>query len=460
MAPIRSLPRCSGKTLQLIGLLSLATLVACLPPDSKPFLTPSKERFSEIKKSVAGLRGLVPKRDFGIDSLSAEQISFAPSLVHSETIGVMPLAQLDRAYKQLGLLKADDDFRLALRKYHRLERLIYYDIATDRLLIAAEAGTLGASLGALYTRATTELPVTAGVVVALQEQHFQWQEKINQTVVEDARLAYRALAGGDALLTALAHASDGNLSAPGHLQAARQIGSQMAGLARDLPPFLRSQLTFPFGEGSDFVAWAVKAKGRDGINALYANPPHTTTQILHPEKYYLAAQTPQRFFPAGLFRLMQSSALFEQSFGEYVLRSLLEPDNSLPSASQIAFGWRGDQLFSFDNSGFQTTAWYSVWGSTAQAAAFQRAFQTVAEKRQRIRLRSRKGDDTLLANTRDRGSFALARKDDIVVYLVSQTSRLAATIEAAWKDLVVDAEPEILRFDSARGADQLSLSKR
>ena len=159
---------------------------------------------------------------------------------------------------------------------------------------------------------------------------------------------------------------------------------------------------------------------------------------------------------------MEIPARFEQSIGEYLLRGLLETENSLAASSHIAAGWRGDQLFSFADNGFQTTAWYSAWGSAAEAAAFQRAFQTVAEKRQRMRLRPSAGkdDELLTANTRDRGSFALARKDNIVLYLATSTARLAATAEAAWKDLVVEAEPEVLRFDFARGPAQLSLSKK
>ena len=455
-------PRRSEHALQLIGLLGFAALVACVSPDLKTGLTPSKERFSEIKSSVGDLRGLAVKRDFGIESRPLDKFPVTASTDDGDDVGSLPIAQLEHAYKQLGLLGASDDFTVAREKYRRLERLIYYDSATDRLLIATDAGALGARLTAPYTRATTELPVAMGIVYALQEQHFQWQEKINRTNIEDARLAYRAIAGGDALLTALAHASNGTLSAPGHLAAARQVSLQLARLASDLPPFLRSQLILPLVEGSDFVAWAAKVKGRDGLNALYANPPYAMAQILHPEKYYLVAQTPQRFFPAGLIRRMEMPALFEQSIGEYLLRGLLETENSQAASSQIAAGWRGDQLFSFADNGFQTIAWYTAWDSPAEAAAFQRAFQTVVEKRQRLRLGRSAGEDgeMFVTNTQYRGSFALARKDNLVLYLVTSTARLAATVEAAWTDLLVESEPEVLRFDFARGPAQLSLIKR
>jgi hypothetical protein len=434
----------------LLGLVSLAAVFSCFSPARETFLTPSKDRFSEIKKSVVDLRGLVLKRDIEIDVRGTDGSLPGGRLDDTGAGGAIPISQLEHAYKQLGLIGASEDFKAELDKFHRLEQIVYYNGANARLTIAADAAALGAQLTAPYNSAAAELPVASGIVQALQEQHFQWQEKINRTVVEDARLAYRAIAGGDALLTALAYASDGNLNSPGHISAARQVSLEMARLARDLPWFLRRQLLLPLEQGSNFVAWAAKARGRDGVNALYATPPYTTAQILHPEKYFLVTQTPQRFFPAGLFRLMESPALLDQSLGEFLLRGLLEPDNSRAAAARIAAGWRGDQLFSFADSDYQTTAWYSAWGSVDEAAAFQRAFQTVAEKRHRIRMRADKDSDLLIAETRDQGSFALARKDNIVLYLITRTARLAATVEAAWKDLVVEAESEGLRFDSAR----------
>lgn len=443
-----------------IGLVSSVT--GCFSPEAKPILTPSKERFDALKKSVADLRGLPPKQDFEVAPLAGDNWQLIPTLSDTGVTGAQAIAELERSYKQLGLLSANDDFKIELEKFHRLERLVAYDSARARLLIAADSAKLGSELQPPYDRAATELPVAIGIVHALQQQHFQWQEKIDRTYIDDTTLAYRAIAGGDALLTALAHASDGKLAAPGHLAAARQIARQIEMLARGLPTFLRNQLIFPPREGSDFVAWAIKAKGRDGLNALYTDPPYATAQILHPEKYFLTPQSPQRFFPAGLLRHMAVPALFEQSLGEFLLRGLLETENSLALASQVAAGWRGDQLFSFAGKSFQTTAWYSSWGSGGEAAAFQRAFQTVAEKRHRMRLRRSTGkdDESFFANTRDRGGFALARHDNIVLYLISSPDRLAATAEAAWKDLEVDTAPEVLRFDSARGPAQLSLSKR
>ncbi len=431
-----------------LGLLSF--VLGCFPLQPKTIAPPSKDQLSALKTSLAQLRGLEPKRDF--------------EFVAGELAETAPIADdiaLERAYKHLGLLGANDDLKTALEKYRRLARLIDYDSANDRLQIGADAQRLGSALPPPYQRAAGELAHAMAIVQALQEQHFHWQEKISRASNDDSQLAHRAVAGGDALLTALAHGSDGKLNSTSHLSAARQVAKQMERLADDLPPFLRSQLTLPLREGSDFAAWAIKAKGTAGLNALYTDPPRTSAQILHPERYFFRTHPAQRIAPAGLARQL-TPPLVDQSMGEFLLRGLLESEHGAPSARQIAAGWRGDRYLSFSEQNFQTTAWYSAWGSAGEAATFLRGFQTIADKRQRMRLRRSAGsaDETFIDHTRDRGSFALARKGSVVLYLVTSRERLAALAEEAWNDLALDIDLPPVRFESARGAGQLSLSKR
>ena len=93
--------------LLLIGLLSLAAVTGCFAPELKTIPAPSKERFSEIKKSVATLLGLQPKTDFEIAALFVAISQLAANADYAEAISTLPLAQSERAYKQLGLLSAD-----------------------------------------------------------------------------------------------------------------------------------------------------------------------------------------------------------------------------------------------------------------------------------------------------------------------------------------------------------------
>jgi hypothetical protein len=120
-------------------------------------------------------------------------------------------------------------------------------------------------------------------------------------------------------------------------------------------------------------------------------------------------------------------------------------------------------LFFFQAGGKPVTAWFSAWESEQHARKFYSAFQRVLERRQRIRFRLavEKNGDVLTAETRDRGAFLLQVKGSSALVLnVVPTGQLAELQEGAWKDLEIDFEPTVIRFESAKFTDQLSLRKR
>ncbi len=51
------------------------------------------------------------------------------------------------------------------------------------------------------------------------------------------------------------------------------------------PEYLQADFGFPYDAGYTFVEYYYKEDGFDGVDALYANPPVSTEQILHPENY-------------------------------------------------------------------------------------------------------------------------------------------------------------------------------
>jgi hypothetical protein len=197
-----------------------------------------------------------------------------------------PVLQMEYAYKGTGLLLNDADLGKALADFQRIEEFIKYDAAKGSLALAREAGRLGAPFEPANPRAAREAPTVLAIVKALQEQHFRWSAVVNGAPLPDRRLAVRAVAAGDALLT-LAARSNGRekapLSLPG-VDRVRRIAAEIDRFAASLPDFLRHELSFPYREGISFVYWAYAAKDWEGVNALYANPSLTAAQILHPEK--------------------------------------------------------------------------------------------------------------------------------------------------------------------------------
>ncbi len=67
--------------------------------------------------------------------------------------------------------------------------------------------------------------------------------------------------------------------------AERARGASCPRFAAQTPRFLRELLAFPYVDGFAFVARERATASWAAIDAIWARPPESTTQILHPEKY-------------------------------------------------------------------------------------------------------------------------------------------------------------------------------
>lgn len=440
----------------------LLTLAGCFSSAPSASTTVSSEAFSELAKSVTRMRQLPFKRDVVFETADNSSKSL-PEIAAAHYPGALPLAPVEHAYKSIGLLGNNADLSQALTEYRRIEQLVAYDDALGRALLSRKIARLNATLKKTNPQTAVELPAAFGIMTALQEQHFKWQTKMNSIALEDRRLTFRALAAGDTLLTLIAHATDsakGELSTA-HLEVASQIAGEVDKLAARLPVFFRQQLSFPYRDGSQFVLWALVAKGWNGVNGLYANPPVSTSQILHPEKYFIRRELPLRFFPAALLRRFKESPVIEQSFGEYLIGGLLATEHAAKFAQDLAAAWRGDQLFTFQEGVNFTTVWFSSWKTENDAREFMHAYQDVLQASQGVRFEPTTNGQALIATTRDRRGWLLQAAGSVVLVVNTwSANRLIELADQAWKDLEIETEPTVIPFESAKRRAQFSFRSK
>ena len=463
LAPISRFRRAGA--VRLAALLFLSGLTGCFSPEPKAVLPSLADSFTELKKTVVELRGLPLKRDITQEIVTPKGSQVAPDQALTEQYGSAPLAVIERVYKSIGLLPLNSDLGKALAEYYRLEQLVAYNGVKGSIVTAPEAAQLGAAFATTNPRAALEAPVIFGIAQALQEQHFNWQERTRSILPEDRRQAFRAVASGDATLTALMHFSGNKtaLRSAAEIETLSRFGAEIERLSFGLPDLLRHQLLFRYREGTEFVIWAYAAKGWQGVNGLFENPPLTTAQIIHPEKFFVRQEKPLRLFPWGLIRRMNYSAVVEQTIGESSLRGLLEAALGRKEAMAIASAWRGDQLLAFAEAGNLITAWISSWASDQDAGQFHRVYQTVLERQQRVRFASVASgkNDTAMAETANGRSLLLQVKGSTVVLLTGLAPNTSLEVaNDTWRDLEIDAESMIYPFDSARGPLQLSRTSR
>lgn len=147
---------------------------------------------------------------------------------------------------------------------------------------------------------------------------------------------------------------------------ARSDGEQDHALAR-----VRERLDFPYDAGMLFVSDLYRAGGFSLVNQAFADPPSSSAQILHPEKY-LRGEDPRSFAaikaPAGW------SVVSTDTLGELDTSILLQRCMSTDVAGRAADGWAGDRYVVLDDAkGHIALAWASAWTSEAEAQEMESA---------------------------------------------------------------------------------------
>jgi hypothetical protein len=194
---------------------------------------------------------------------------------------------------------------------------------------------------------------------ALQDQHFgldKWADAAKPN--DDAELARHSVLEGSAFAAMMDwQFRDEGLSvrsspdiAPllkGMMSADLDKKSQMA----KAPPFLQDLLLFPYFAGAVFTQQVLKSgTGWADFQKVFANPPASTQQILHPDLYLKGVVRAPVTLP-DLARVMPDwKKLDENIGGEFFLQSLLKQFAGASRADELAPAWAGDRYAIFERA--------------------------------------------------------------------------------------------------------------
>ncbi|MDH5508478.1 MAG: hypothetical protein OEZ02_14745, partial [Anaerolineae bacterium] len=156
------------------------------------------------------------------------------------------------------------------------------------------------------------------------------------------------------------------------------------------PPFASVDQDFPYVQGKAFVNELYRNGGWTRVNKAYANPPVTTEQILHFDKYVRAEQA-VILEPAPLLSLLGSnwSEVKNESLGEWLTYLILAyPENEKAkidkaTAEKAAAGWGGDlaQVYNNHLENKSVGAFRWVWDTSRDAGEFSSALEEYMKHR-------------------------------------------------------------------------------
>jgi hypothetical protein len=256
-------------------------------------------------------------------------------------------------------LQSDDDFAASLRRVQRRQRgdadtAVLINVVRALGLIdgpfdasVLDAGAEEAVFGfydsrrrRLHLRGDAATPAVRRVLVhelthALDDQHFGLERPNLERREDEAALGFASLVEGDAVRVEERYFE--SLS-PEERRAA-DVEADPIGTDPALPRVFEALLAFPYDAGATFVAALAGAGGPDRISAAFANPPTTSEQVLHPERFLGEEPGKEVTAPLADGRVVDRGQL-----GELGFRLLLQEGLDRGAAARVADGWGADRF--------------------------------------------------------------------------------------------------------------------
>jgi tRNA A-37 threonylcarbamoyl transferase component Bud32 len=219
------------------------------------------------------------------------------------------------------------------------------DLAAEQFLAFSDRGQITVRADSPQLSPLQQALVADETTRVLLDQRHDAVARAERLADADARRAFQALLDGDTVVTAAAW-SERHLTADAQRQRATELSAQPDRIARGLPAALRAELVFGYVAGEQFVRALFADGGVAAIEQAYADPPATTEQLLHPEKYRSGEPPVPVTIPAGA--PPGWTELADVSFGEFDLRRLTAELGTRRSAD-AATGWGGGRLRAWEH---------------------------------------------------------------------------------------------------------------
>jgi hypothetical protein len=244
----------------------------------------------------------------------------------------------------------------------------------------------------------------------------------------DAGLASAALSVGDTRL-----AMEQWVRVYGGAEDVAQFGSLLAPAEEaslfHAPRFLRETYAFLLTGGRAFVQDLYLSGGWPAVDQAYADPPASTEQILHPERYLKDSPFPLQAPDLGAalgrgWQLRQTVVL-----GEWRMRQTLQVYLPAEEAIEAAGDWGGDVLMIYRNTALDQDLLVLItrWDNLRQAQDFSLAFRKYGEARFGERRPTAHADTW----TWDGGFSSLERASDQSLWIIAPDQATADSARTA-----------------------------
>jgi hypothetical protein len=425
-----------------------------------------KERTERHKKDVVRLRGLEFSKPVTVGVYSKKELVAFLKNEFEKDLPKEKAERYQRGYAKFGFIPKDLNLYEAYMDLFSSSIAGFYHPKTKELRLirpGEEDEDAEAKLAKAMGMDMEAITLVHELTHAAQDQNFELSTlPLEDETNDDLIMALKAVIEGDASAVGWKYQfkAQFDLIIPG-INKTYQMG-MLPGKAGKLPAYLRLNLTFPYGHGTDFVVQYLKGTKSDLKDAsrLFRDWPLSSEQILHPKKYFEERDNPTLVGLPDCAKILGAGwkETFNNVHGEFSVKLLLQEFRGdkldEPGVARAAAGWDGDRYVVLEREGkpdadgkkpLETAyVWLSTWDSEDDAKEFAEACLLALEKKYATPRQGEAGDRAEL-ETRD-GYVVLERKGSDVLVLDGFPADAAAKTAAIWKGATKKEMTEVERL--------------
>lgn len=343
-------------------------------------LAPADEQLMDtVEQQVAAQRGLQPLSPVERALMTSSQLRQRILDDFEEDTSPEEMADYTLTLVALDLLDPGMDLYTLFVDLYSEQIAGFYDPETEQIYVIGGLSLMGQMERLTYAHEFNH---------ALQDQHYDLEAlgiRANADEAFDSEYlaAVRSLIEGDSSLLERQFLQE-QFSPQELLQLIEEVGEVDMSTLDSVPPVIRDMMYFPYEHGLTFVESLYNEGGWAAVDAAYANPPRSTEQILHPDRYR-AGDMPQIVSLTPLTDTLGAGwrQTDEDILGEYYLRYYLTQRIPQEDAQAAAEGWGGDRYVVHyrEADGALLLAAHIVWDTPGDAEEFVDAYVAYAEAR-------------------------------------------------------------------------------
>ncbi len=363
-----------------------------LPKGVEALEAETSKKMEELLAAAEKFRGLKAKRPVAAGSVETEGVKDKMREAMRTQLPPETLKSVEVSLKAFGFIPEKMDLGRYYVELMGSQVAGFYDPEAGYMALVRPSGK---DSGEDPMAGMVDMVLVHELTHALQDQHFDLSQFEEGDPMADGGTARGALVEGDATLTMMSFMMGLNIETlPGFdriMDSMVQDPDALFEASPDLPgtkelaaapPWIRENLLFGYIQGMVF-SLSTRSKGGQTLldYAFTTDPPRSSEQILHPEKWHGRRDDPVKLrLPDLGAELPGYRRAAEGEMGELSVRILLrEGLRNQAQADAAAAGWGGDRFAVYEKGRGRIVVWVTEWDTEQDAREILAALRSLRD---------------------------------------------------------------------------------